>query len=82
VCRWSLQRGPDVRFLQLGVAERGPNIAMTEKALDDLDALALCDELTAARAAELMRCVTRDSCFIKQPGGVAQLGPLIMQRVV
>jgi len=49
---------PHLRFLQLGIAERRPDIAMTEHPLDDFDTLALRNELAAARISELVRCIS------------------------
>jgi hypothetical protein len=59
-----------------------PNGAMAQHALDDLHALALGDQLTAAGMAHLVRGVPRDAGRVDQAGRGAEIGPLVMERVV
>src|SRR5438067_12766980 len=55
---------------------------MPEYPLDDLDPLALCDQITAACVSQLMRCVAGSTGRIEQPCRGTKLCPLIVQGVV
>ncbi len=61
----TLQCCPDVLLMQLGIAERGANVAVTQDTLDDLYSLTLGDQLTATRMAELVRGVARCTCPVE-----------------
>lgn len=78
----ALQRRPHVCFLELGVPQRRTDVAMTEHTLHDLDALALGDQIAAARMTQLVRCVAGNAAGIEEPSRRAQLGPLVVHRVV
>ncbi len=69
-------------MLQLRVAHCRADIAVAEHALDDLDALALRDQLTDASMAQLVRCVVRRAASVEQARSLAKLGPLVMDGVV
>ena len=80
--RRTLQGSPNLRLLQLGVAQRRANVAVTQHTLHDLDALALRDQLTAARMAELVWCIPRRAGRVEEPSCRAELRPLVVHRVV
>jgi hypothetical protein len=77
-----LQRCADLGLLQLGIAECGSDISMSKNTLDDFHALTLRDQISAARMAQLVWCVTGSTQGIQQPSRSADLGPLVVQRVV
>ena len=63
------ERGAHLRLGQLGVAQRGADVAVPEHALDDLHAHALADQLAATRVPELVQRVAG------RAGGVDEAGP-------
>jgi hypothetical protein len=69
-------------FLQLGIAKRRTNVAMTEHPLDNFDALSLRNEFAAARMSQLVRCIARRAVGIDQATDLAELRPLIVDGVV
>jgi hypothetical protein len=70
-------------FLQLGIAKRRTNVAMTEHPLDNFDALSLRKEFAAARMSQLVRCIARRAVGIDQATDLAELGrPLIVDGVL
>ena len=76
------QRRSYLGFLQLRIAERRPDIAMAEDALDDFDTLALRYQLAATRVPQLMGRVAGIAKSIDEPSSSAELGPLVVQGVI
>jgi hypothetical protein len=55
---------------------------MTEHPLDNFDALALRNELTAARMSQLVRRISRRAVGVDQATYLAELGSLIVNGVI
>ena len=67
---------------EFGVALGGARVAVAEDALDDLQPLALLNQLGRARVAKLVERVVRLAMLISEANAGTRLGPLVVHGVV
>ena len=74
--RPTLQRGPQRRIVDLGVAHRGANVLVPQAALHHFDLVALLQQLGGRRVAKLMDGVARCAVGVEEARAGAERVPI------